>query len=341
MRSSASLRGRLQAGLRNAAGPLLKHWPFHPRAPEAAPIHLHRHRVHVLPTGAGLAFALALLVMLIASINYNLSLGLALCFLLGGVGTVSIVHAFRNLHGLIVETGRCAPVFCGSEACFELVFANPQALRRPALRLRAQHASAGFELASLARTRVTLCRPMLARGRWPLGRTVIETRWPLGLIRAWSVFVPTLDCLVYPAAEHPAPPLPDSGSGPAPHPARRIAGDDGDDFAGLRAHRDSDSPRHVAWKVFARGGPLLTRHYHRPAGRELTLAWQALPAALDDEVRLSRLTAWVLEAERMQRPYALQLPGIDIAASSGEAHRQHCLHALAMHGLHDGDDDVA
>lgn len=339
MSGPASLRARLRSALRHKAGAMLQRWPFAARTPEPMPIVLHQRRILVLPTGAGLAFALALLVMLVASINYQLSLGLALCFLLAGVGTVSIVHTFRNLHRLRIETGPCAPVFCGSDACFELIVTNPQSVRRPALRLRTQHTSAGFELPPLASTRVALHHPMARRGRWPLGRTIIETSWPLGLVRAWSPCMPALDCLVYPAAEHPAPPLPGTGDAPAIRAARDDMAADGDDFAGLRAHRDSDSPRHVAWKVFARGGPLMTRHYHQAQGEELTLAWQALPGALDDEARLSRLTAWVLEAERLQRRYALHLPGCQIAASSGARHRQHCLHALALYGLPDGGRD--
>ncbi|MEE9475740.1 MAG: DUF58 domain-containing protein, partial [Roseateles sp.] len=43
----------------------------------------------------------------------------------------------------------------------------------------------------------------------------------------------------------------------------------------------------------------------------------------------SRLTAWVLAAERLGQPYGLRLPGRELAPSLGPAHRQACLQALA------------
>lgn len=299
--------------------------------PEPAPIRLTQRRIYLLPTGAGLAFGVALLVMLLTSINYNLSLGFGLVFLLGGLGVASLHQAFLNLHDLRLGPGRCTAVFCGDSASFPLCVNNPATRRRAALRLRAHgHASALFELGPQAGADVVVACPAPRRGDFALGRTVLETTWPLGLIRAWSVFVPDLCCLVYPAPEAAPPPLPGAAGGDADAHGHLRDGDD--DFAGLRAHRAADSPRHVAWKVLARGGPVLTKQYAGQAGRALCLDWSALPAHLDVEQRLSRLTAWVLLAEQGGHRYALALPGVDIAPGHGSAHRAHCLAALARHG---------
>ena len=54
--------------------------------------------------------------MLTGAINYNLALGHALVFLLAGLALVGMVHAFRNLHGLVITPGRCGPVFAGEVA---------------------------------------------------------------------------------------------------------------------------------------------------------------------------------------------------------------------------------
>lgn len=324
-RTAASLATRLRhAGER---------WLFRIGAPEPAPIRLGQRRIYVLPSAAGVGFALALLVMLLAAINYNLSLGYALVFTLGGSAAASIVHAFRNLYGLSIRPGRCAPVFAGETAVFSLLIDNPASRRRPALRLGAQGQWSAFELPAAEETAVALACPALRRGRLALGRSVLETRWPLGLIRAWSVFVPKADCLVLPTPEADPPPLPPTGGDATG--ASRDARTGDEDFAGLRAHRSADSPRHVAWKAVARGGPMLTKEFAAGEGRELLLDWDRLPAGLDAERRLSRLTAWVLAAEREGRRYALALPGIRIAAATGRAHRERCLRLLALHGLPD------
>ena len=317
----------ISAALRRAAD----RWLFRIGAPEAAPILLAQRRIYVLPTPAGFAFAIALVVMLVTSINYNLSLGHGLVFLLGGTATASIVHAFRNLLGLSVRPGRCDPVFAGEAAGFRLLIDNPRATRRPALKLRARGQSSAFEIGPTTGTTVLLACPAERRGLLSLGRTVIETTWPLGLIRAWTVFVPEAHCIVHPAPEADPPPLPEDGTGGAGSGASLREGDD--DFAGLRAHRSADSPRHVAWKALARGGPMLTKQYAAPQGGELMLDWLALPAGLDDERRLSRLTAWILRAEKDGRRYGLLLPRARIAAGVGRDHRDRCLRELALFGI--------
>jgi len=53
---------------------------------------------------------------------------------------------------------------------------------------------------------------------------------------------------------------------------------------------------------------------------------------LGQEQRLSRLTWWVLEAERLQLPYGLKLPDQSWRPSIGQVHRDQCLRALALFG---------
>lgn len=313
-----------------SARKLIDRWLFRLGPPEPAPIMLGQRRIYVLPTAAGYAFGLALLVMLIASINYNLSLGYALTFLLGGVATASIIHAFRNLLHLSIQGGKVEPAFCGDSAIFRLLIDNQRVTRRPALRLRARGVTTGFDLPPGTNHAIDLAVPTRTRGLLPLGRTVIETTWPLGLIRAWSVLIPDLDNLVYPAPELDPPPLPMQRAGDAF--GQRSARHGDDDFAGFRSYQPSDSPRHLAWKVFARGGPLMTKQFSALEGGDLELDWSGLPESLDDEARLSRLTAWLLIAERSGSRYALKLPAVYFPLASGPQHLRQCLRALALYG---------
>jgi uncharacterized protein (DUF58 family) len=48
------------------------------------------------------------------------------------------------------------------------------------------------------------------------------------------------------------------------------------------------------------------------------------------EERLSQLALWVIEAERVRRPYSLRLPNTEIAPAVGEAHFHRCLRALSL-----------
>jgi uncharacterized protein (DUF58 family) len=298
--------------------------------PEAAPVVLSQKRVYILPTRHGYTFALALLLMLIGSINYALSLGFLLTFLLAGMGIVSILHTYRNLAQLSVSHGRIDPAFAGGEAVFRLDLGNPSAFPRWSIRGMRGSADATCDVPARAHQVLAVVVPAERRGWLALGRVTLETRYPLGLLRAWSYVQPDMRALVYPRPDDATlPPLTD-----VPDAGEAInTGAGSDDFAGLRAHSPSDSPRHIAWKSVARGSTLLTKTFHGRAARELWLDFDALPAQLDLEQRLSRLTRWVLDADEAGVAYALRLGDEALGPATGEAHRDECLKALALYRL--------
>ena len=110
-----------------------------------------------------------------------------------------------------------------------------------------------------------------------------------------------------------------------------------DDFAGIRSYQPGDAMRHLAWRQIARlapelGGHLVTKHFEGGAIEELVLDFDLMPASMNLELRLSRMTRWVLDAERRALPYAFRMEGHQFAASVGAAHQAECLRALALYG---------
>lgn len=316
--------GSLQASAR------LRNWFYGFAPPERGAIVLGHRRVYIVPTRLGWIFGAMLVVLLIGSINYALALGFALTFLLAGLGLAGMVHTARNLGQLKVSAGRVEPVFAGESAQFRLYLANGADFDRPAILVRhvKSHAQLVVDVPAASGAEVVLGVPAARRGRLALGRVMLETRFPLGLFRAWSYVEPEVNCIVYPRPDRS--PLPrltaDAASG-----ARRTTAPGNDDYAGLRAYQLSDSPRHVAWKAAARSGDMLTKQFSGEASAELWLDWVQLPPALGVEERLSRLAGWVLAAEREGARYGLRLPRIQLAPARGEAQRAACLQALALY----------
>jgi uncharacterized protein (DUF58 family) len=309
-------------------------WIFRARFPEQPPIILVQRRIFILPTRTGYFFAFILLLLLIASINYNLSLGFLLTFLLAGMGGVSMLHTFRNLARLSVSPGKVEPVFAEETAHFRLVLSNPGVPRfavgiKPAKILGAE-AEYG-DVGETANTTLSLPTRAPRRGRLTCGRIEIFTEYPTGLFHAWSYADFGTSCMVYPK--------PDSRAGVLPHHASRggegnipIRGDE--EFQSLRAYRAGDTPRQIAWKALAREQGLLVKEFGSTASSDLWLDYELLQG-LSMEERLSRLTWWVLEAERAQVPYGLKLPGKTVKPAMGAKHRDECLEALALFGLSD------
>jgi uncharacterized protein (DUF58 family) len=312
------------------ARPGFANWLYGFAPPEHGAIVLGHRRVYIVPTRLGWLFGAALAILLVGSINYAISLGFALTFLLAGVGLAAMVHTARNLARLAISVGRAEPIYAGESAQFRLYLDGHVRYERPAILLR--HFASGAQLVTdvpaAAAAEVVLAVPALRRGWLLLGRVMLETRFPLGLFRAWSYVEPEARCLVYPRPERSAmPPLSaDSGVG-----AARAQASGNDDFSGLRGYQLSDSPRHVAWKAVARSDDMLTKQFCGDAAADLWLDWQLLSAELGIEQRLSRLAGWVLSAARAGARYGLRLPGVSISPGRGDAHRAACLQALALY----------
>lgn len=295
---------------------------------------LDRGRIYILPTAAGWLYAILLSVMLLTAINYKLSLGHAWVFLLASLGFIGILHTFRNLHGLRFTPGQAVAVFAGESASFPLYLENPSRRQRPNLHLSSQQgARLDFTLNPYQQQQLQIPVASRQRGRLKLPALRLSTRYPLGLFQAWAKLTPQADCLVYPAPETPAPPLPPLASNSAAHAHQRACRPGDDDFAGLRPRQTGEALHHVDWKAHARRAPdaaLLIKQFTGEEALALSLDWQMTAALPDTEQRLARLCAWVLQAEAAGLHYALRLPGWESGNDRSAAHQARCLAALAI-----------
>lgn len=313
------------------ADPRLRNWLYGYAPPERGAILLGQRRVYIVPTRLGLFHGGTLAILLIGSINYASALGFALTFLLAGIGLAAMVHTARNLSRIAVSTGRVDAVFAGESAQFRVYLASRAPFDRPEILVRhvGSNSQCVLGIGAGASVEAVLAVPAQRRGWCPLGRVMLETRFPLGIFRAWSYVEPDVRGLVYPRPEASPlpPPAPSERSG-----ATRAHVQGSEDFAGLRNYQLSDSPRHVAWKAVARAEEMLTKQFSGETASEIWLDLQQLPVSLGLERRLSRLAGWVLAAERGGARYGLRVPGTELPPGRGDAHRAACLQALALFG---------
>jgi uncharacterized protein (DUF58 family) len=300
------------------------------------PVTLQRRRLYILPTGPGIAFGALLLMMLIAGLNYANSLALLVTFLLAGLALVAMHACHRNLLGLDVAELSSRDSFAGEEAALQLRLANSSAQPRPGIELdTAGQAPVTCIAPAAGDTLVTLHLPTPRRGVMPVGRLRIMTTWPFGLFRAWTWLHLSHEIIVYPrpAGRRPWPLAAGSRTGTAPR-----ASGEADEWATLRAFRDGDSPRQVAWKAYARGAPLLVKEYTASGSAERMFEFEAL-AGLDTEQRLSQLSGWIVKSAADGERFGLDLPRRRIDLDQGQVHRQRCLRALAVFGHEAGGGD--
>lgn len=337
----------------------LRRW-FESRLPATDTWALGQRNIYILPTRAGLTFAATLIVMLLASINYQLNLGYALTFLLAGSGLVSMHLTHSNLRGLTLHLKPPPRGFAGEPLPLAIVLSNPGRARHGlALRLAAPAAptfSPAPSAPALARgagpapapgagqalppnapvwcdvpaggqTQSQLSWVPQQRGWHGLPTVTVETVFPLGLFRAWTVWRPAAQLLAWPRPEQPAPPLPTSTSSQdeARHQRRR----EGSEFDGVRPWRRGDTMRQVVWKKVARSNQLVSRETAGAVGEELWLEW-AHSGVGGAEQRLSRMAAWLIAAEHAGLPCGLRLPGRELAPAASRGQRDAALDVLAQ-----------
>ncbi len=302
---------------------------------------LDRRRVYIFPSRAGATLGVMLVIILLGAINYDNALAYLLAFLLGGLVMVAMLHTYRNLAGLRLLGAQARPVFAGEDAAFDCLIENttvrprynvdvsawPRGLSREQRRYQRRF-TRRFDIEAAGSAGVAVIVEAHRRGWLTLDRIMLETGYPLGILRAWAYLEPRARCLVYPAprGELPLPGALASGVG-----GRATAQLGVDDFAGLRRYTPGDPVRAIAWKTMAKAQDIMVKRFHGHSAAELWLSWEAAAPAGRLEARLSQLCAWVLEAARSGAAYGLDLPGTRIEPGRGARHRERCLATLALY----------
>ena len=298
------------------------------RGPLTPPFELEYRHIFVLPTTFGWGFGVMLAFMALGGLNFNNNMALMLVFLLGTIAQLTTLIAYRNMSGLRIESIQSDPVFCGENARFRVFVGNRDERQRFAIHagFKSPQDCKDFNLNSS--DYFCLHQPTSSRGWFEMPSFRLETRFPLGLFKAWSWIFPKSRCMVYPSPAKNAPALPKSGHG---HSGRAIKGD-GDQLHGLRKYQAGDSKQRVAWRASARHDELYSLEMETPREESCQLDWNLLHEA-GAEARLSILTAWVIAADHKQLSYCLILPGEMVEVGSGADHRSKCLELLALYQL--------
>ncbi len=273
--------------------------------------------------------ALTLLVLLLASINYQLNLGYLLTFLISGSALVGMHVCHGTLRGLTLNL--IAPEACykGATATFSIHMNNARRRTRYGIGLAIAGSEqwAWSDVAGQASAQVQLAFKPAQRGLHRLPSLTAETLFPLGTFRVWTLWRPAAQLLVYPTPELTPPPLPVGLDHEGSAHARNISIQGEPD--GLRAYRSGDTLKNIVWKKTAKTGELVSRDSISLQQQTLWLTPQNT-GLNQPEAQLSRLCAWVLQAEQLGLLYGLRLKNAEIKPANGSTHQQRCLQALAM-----------
>lgn len=296
------------------------------RTPIKKNVTLQQKKIYILPSRYGFIMLWVVLALFLAGVNYSNSIMLSMGYLMASFFIVSILHTYRNVAGITIEPSHVHNGFAGDTLLFDINLSRSGKRTYESIKLIWEGVTETVSLLDNREEMAHILIPVSQRGQYRPGRLRIETTFPVGLFVCWSYARFDLEAWVYPKAVKNdrvlKAPYSDGHDAVAQHNGT-------DDFAGLRRYVEGDSPKHVDWKAYARGGKLFTKTFVDSVDQDFWIDWQSFHG-LDEESRLSYMCYWVLKFSEQNRYFGLRLPYAEISLGKGERHKVQCLIALAQ-----------
>lgn len=298
------------------------------RSPLAKSTKLTRNNMYILPSKTGLLFTLLCFLLWLIGTSYQNNLILALCYFLASVMIVCVLHTYANLASLTISAIEAKPAFVDEQVQFSLKVSNYSDRPRYNIKLRWQKGKPkSVNVAAQSSEIIVVTIKAKQRGYLTPRRLLVESVFPLGILRCWTWVNMDIKAIVYPKPVHF---VADDSADWQQQLEEGESLKKGDEFAGIRPYRPGDPIKHIAWKHYARGQGLNSKEYLGVNSKELILDWLHF-SYLPFEQRLSALCYWVLTFDKLGAAYGLHMPNQQIKAGIGDAHRHQLLFTLATY----------
>lgn len=289
------------------------------RIPAASAVTLSHKSIFILPTGFGLAWLLLLLMLFLLGTNYQNNLVMGLSFLLLSIFNTCILYCYRNLAGLTLSRAKTTANTFADQTCYIAVHI---ASKRSSYEVKLNFSKQPIEIAKkvIGQPQPALLNVLHPRrGLLKPGRVKIESRYPLGLCRAWSYVDLDIEHVIFATPIQTNNSLAISSQDPSgvEDTGRLVTGVD--EFSGLKDYVKGESLKQVAWKQVAQGRGMLTKEFQQPQGTPLWLTLDTSSADL--ELSLSKLAWQTEQLSSKQQIFGLKLGANSIEPAKGEVHR--------------------
>ncbi len=302
---------------------------FGSRMPISDSVALEQRSTYILPTKAGLFLSGVLLLMMIGATNYQNNLAFMLTFLIASIGLVSIVFTFKNLQGLRFIKGPTDSVCAGENLHLRINIESQFEQTHSAIGVGLNKHDLYFcDVNSNFSNQIEIAIPTEQRGWFQLPRLIAISRFPFGLLHAWSWFKFASPVLVYPK---PLQPPSETGSGQISDEEDSQYDRGQEELYGLKSYQQGEPISRIDWKAVAREKGIFSKEFVDYQSKDTVFSWNDFSGYPQENI-LSYLCYLVMQASHDNKEYALQLPNQTIAKNSGEHHLRECLTALATFG---------
>lgn len=289
---------------------------------------LNHKNIFIFPSWFGITFIAFSVLLFILGTNYQNNLIILMSFLVASLFTLVMLHSYSNLAGLTISASGTIKGYVGQSINLPVCFTYIKDSR--ALNLSLKMPQAQTTVFKKVEPTESLTLTIKNRGVFKVERMQLMSEFPLGLFRTWTYLKFPITFIVYPSPL--ACQLPVKSFSPAEQSSegdseqRSISGED---FYELSQYRPGDPLSQVAWKQVAKGRGWQVKRYATPRTPDKNaLKLQDMPSD-NIETKLSHLCFLALEYHQANLPFSMELADYVIPVSSGKAHLNRCLEALA------------
>ena len=292
---------------------------------------LKKKKIYIIPTRFGIIFIGGLFAMLLTAAAYANNLVYLLTFLLSAILLIAMAEAHNNMRSLFVYRVETEPGAEDETVKVKIWVKNDSSQPKFSI-------FAGFRKKDLKEVKsevslipqksvgyLELNLPVTERGVFDLPDIRLFTIFPLGLFYCWRIHKAENKYFVYPKpVGQQSLPFKKAGFGEEDNPLSV----GGDDFRGHANYQQGESQKHIDWKAFARGRPLMVKKFDLGDPRIRHLSFDEVQGGTL-ETKLRQLSSWIWKCHRNQDVYQLSLKNKSTEPGLGIHHLKECLVMLA------------
>jgi uncharacterized protein (DUF58 family) len=276
-----------------------------------------KERIYIVPTRYGFLYGIVLFFLVSLATVFNSTECLIASAILVTFGVMCMHQTHTNIAQLAIRAVESQSGFAKEKIFFRLEIIN----KGPTTSFSINIFEDVIDIPAREKSTQSLAIQPSPRGRYSLDTIKISSTYPLGLFYSWKWHDVDLLYYVYPALGISENFLLHSNNSHSDLESR-------DDFIGHRDYVVGDSAHHIDWKAQARKQKLLIKLFESTSTEASLFNWNKVPGG-DTEEKLSLLSRAIFECYKVQKPFGLIMPDINLPVESSQAHYESALKILA------------
>jgi uncharacterized protein (DUF58 family) len=301
------------------------------RIPPASKHKLSNRNIFIMPTRFGYAYLVFVILLFLLATNYQNNVIMLLSYLMASLFITTMMHSFYNFSGIVLSSDKQAAGYAKHNISFPINLIVPNKRLDLSFSFDDHQATHLPKSVKGEQTVYVFCS-YENRGVYLPGRLKVWSEYSFGLFITWTRIDFNHRCSVYPEAttlSNNQNSFTDSSKNNVLFETSLLEYKPGtDDFFELKSHVIGEPLSRIAWKQFARGQGLLTKHYQNQEG---SIRWLKLADMPNHglEKQLQYLCFLVNDFSNTGQTFGLDLGTDKTQPNQGEHHFKQCLMALA------------